>query len=105
MKNRFIGKNVRLIFEVIELLQERNEPGLLFFADFEKVFDSLSHNFIISALRKFNFGNDLIQYVKLFYTNITSIIINNDHFFRNFQYSERCETRVSIIIILVYYMS
>jgi hypothetical protein len=30
MKKRYIGENVRLIFEVIELLEERNEQGLLF---------------------------------------------------------------------------
>lgn len=61
MKNRYIGENIRLIFEMIEYLQKANKPGLLFFADYEKTFDSLNHQFIFNTLDKFNFGKDLIQ--------------------------------------------
>ena len=47
--------------------------------DFEKAFDSISHSFIIQCLKHFNFGDDLINWVKLFYTDIKGIILNNGH--------------------------
>ena len=80
MKNRYIGDNVRTIIEVIEYLNERKTPGILLFADFEKAFDSLNHSFIVKCLQQANFGNDIIRWIKLFYTDIHSLIINNGHF-------------------------
>ena len=34
VKNRFIGENVRLIFDVIELYEKKNLPGLVTFCRF-----------------------------------------------------------------------
>ena len=48
-------------------------PGLLLFVDFEKAFDSIEW----SILRHFNFGTSLVSWVKLFYTNISSCVLNN----------------------------
>ena len=45
LKNRYIGENVRLLFDVIEHAQENEIPRLVFFANFEKSFDTLNHNF------------------------------------------------------------
>lgn len=80
IKNRYIGENVRLVAECISHFKKTNTPGLIFFADFEKAFDSLDHNFMISCLRHFNFGQDLINWVKLFYNDIKSIITSNGYF-------------------------
>ena len=66
LKGRYIGENVRLLFDIIEYAQENETPGLLFFADFEKVFDTLNHNFIMQALNFFKFGNDLKQWISVF---------------------------------------
>ena len=49
IKERYIGENIRLIQETIEMLEKENMPGLLFFADFEKAFDSISHKYIIKC--------------------------------------------------------
>ena len=76
---RYIGENVRLLFDVIEHAQENEIPGLLFFADFEKVFDTLNHNFIMQALNFFKFGNDLKQWISVFYQDCTSCVINNGY--------------------------
>ena len=46
MKGRYIGENIRLIFETIEYVDEQDLPGILFFSDFEKAFDSISHDFV-----------------------------------------------------------
>ena len=60
IKGRYIGENIRLIQETIEKLENENLPGLLFFADFEKAFDSISHKYILRCLKSFNFGADII---------------------------------------------
>ena len=48
------------------MLEKENMPGLLFFADFEKAFDSISHKYIIKCLKSFNFRTDIIKWVKCF---------------------------------------
>ena len=45
IKGRFIGDNVRLIYDVIDYLTSQNKPGLLLCLDFEKAFDSLDWSF------------------------------------------------------------
>lgn len=40
IKNRYIGDNVRLIYDFIEYLKTVKKPGLLLCLDFEKAFDS-----------------------------------------------------------------
>ena len=46
MKNRYIGEEIRIIQESIDYPTDEDKPGLIFFADFEKAFDSVSHDFI-----------------------------------------------------------
>jgi hypothetical protein len=50
LKNRYIGENIRLLFETIEYLINKNEPGLLIFADFEIAFDNIDHEFLFQCL-------------------------------------------------------
>ena len=38
IKGRYIGENIRLLFDIIEYTEENNKPGLLLFTDFEKSF-------------------------------------------------------------------
>ena len=79
LKGRYIGENIRTIFEIIEQLNELDQPGLIFFADFEKAFDSVDHDFIFKVLEHFKFGNSLIDWVKLFYNNAQSCVSNNGY--------------------------
>jgi hypothetical protein len=64
----------------LNICKKRKRKDLLFFAYYKKAFDSLNHQFIINTLEKFNFGKDFIQWVKHFYTDISSIIVNIGHF-------------------------
>ena len=50
MKGRYIGENIRLIFELLDNTDEYNIPGLLFFSDFEKAFDSVNHEYMYQCL-------------------------------------------------------
>lgn len=77
MKNRFIGENIRLLNSIIGYTDIENIPGLLNFIDFEKEFDSLEWPFIEKTLNHYNFGNSLVFWIKLFYTDISSSVQNN----------------------------
>ena len=59
--------------------EEENSPALLFFSDFEKAFDSLNHTFLFETLNHFNFGDSLIDWIKVFYKGAKSSVINNGH--------------------------
>ena len=50
IKGRYIGENIRLFFEILDNAEDEDKPGLIFFSDFEKAFDSADHTFIISCL-------------------------------------------------------
>ena len=41
-----------------------------------KAFDSLEHKFVYAVLEKFNLGPIFCEWVLLFYTNISSCVIN-----------------------------
>ena len=42
----------------------------------EKAFDSLDHNFLISALEKYGFGNSFISLAKILLQNQESFVLN-----------------------------
>ena len=84
VKSRYIGENIRLILDLIELTDTMKIPGRLAFIDFEKAFDSLEWEFIFKTLKYFNLGHDIIRWVKVFYTEISSCIINNGVFSKTF---------------------
>ena len=77
VKGRFIGEAIRSIFDIIDFTAKENIPGLLLFIDFQKTFDSVEWEFLIESLKKLNFGRDFLQWVKTFYNNIKSRVINS----------------------------
>ena len=44
--------------------------------DIEKAFDSLDHNFLISTLEKYGFGQNFIIWVKILLNDQESCVIN-----------------------------
>ena len=51
VKNRCISESGRLISDVIEMCDILDIPGYLVTMDIEKAFDSLDHDFLLSALK------------------------------------------------------
>ena len=77
---RYICENIRLILlTIIDITYESNLPGMIFFSDFEKAFDSINHRYMFKCLRPFNFKNDLVIWVKLLYKNAKGCETNNGH--------------------------
>ena len=68
-----------MLFEIIDNAEEENKPGLIFFTDFEKAFDSIDHTYIINCLKHFNFGEDFIKWIQLFYKDAKSCVSNNGY--------------------------
>ena len=85
LKGRFIGENIRLIYDLMNYTEVNQIPGLLMLIDFKKAFDSISWDFIFQTLDLFNFGNSIKDWIKTFYSGIKSCIIQNgitsDYFF------------------------
>ena len=53
---RFIGENIRLIYDILFEAKQQNIPGLILSINFEKAFDTVSWKFISKTLDYFNFG-------------------------------------------------
>lgn len=74
---RYIGDNIRLIYDVMRYLDMKNKPGLMLSLDFEKAFDSLDWGFMFKVLKSYGFGYDICKWVSTFYNNIKSTVIVN----------------------------
>ena len=77
VKDRFIGETIRSIYDIMDFTVKENIPGLMVFIDFQKAFDSVEWKFLFKCLEVFNFGPDFLRWVKVFYKNIQSCIMNN----------------------------
>ena len=75
VKNRHIGESGKLISDIIEMTKIR-KIGFLVTMDIEKAFDSLDHNFLISTLEKYDFGQNFILWVKILLKDQESCVIN-----------------------------
>ena len=74
MSGRYIGDNLRLIYDLIAYLNEWNLPGMLLNIDFEKAFDSVDWNFMFKVLKACDFKKDICGQIRTFYTNIKSTV-------------------------------
>ena len=104
LKGRFIGENIRLIDSVINFTAAKNIPGLLVFLDFEKAFDTVEWPFIQNTFQHFNFGPSIISWIKLFYQDIETCILNNGWSSNFFQTRKRGKTRLSAVTLSVHSM-
>ena len=77
MKDRFIGENIRLLYDLMHYLEENHLEGLLLLIDFEKAFDSIEWSFLLNSLESFNFGPSICKWFSTFYNNAKSSVINN----------------------------
>ena len=77
MKGRIIGSNIRTIIDLIEYTDLTNDPGSIVLLDFEKAFDRIEHKYLFKALEYFNFGDNFIRWIKTFYKDRNSRILNN----------------------------
>jgi hypothetical protein len=84
---------------MLQYTEENEIPGLLLLTDFEKAFDSVSWEFLYSVLKFFNFGQSIIHWVKVFYNNIKSAIIQDGNMSNFFHNTTRMSTFQSAFIV------
>ena len=77
VKGRTIFDAVRTIDDVIEFTKRKGHKGILTTIDFEKAFDSINRSFLFSTLEVFGFDASFITWIKTFYNDISSCVINN----------------------------
>ena len=77
VSGRYMGDNLRFIYDLIHHLDTNNLPGLLVSIDFEKAFDCISWSYMQNVLNTFGFGDSLCQWVKAFYVDIKSYVVVN----------------------------
>ena len=58
INGRYIGQNIRLFCDIMELSDTKKSQGIFLFVDFEKAFDTLEWSFILKTLEAFNFGDN-----------------------------------------------
>ena len=84
IKKRYIGENIRLMFDLMSYTNENDIDAILAQIDFEKAFDSIEWSFLYKTLKTFNFGEYFISWVKLLYSDIKSCVGNNGYFSKFF---------------------
>ena len=57
--------------------RQKNLHGAGIFLDFEKAFDTIEWIYLQKCLEVFNFGPQLRQWIGVFYSNISSCVLNN----------------------------
>ena len=72
------------IIAIYQVGKEKQMEIFKVFLDFEKAFDSIEWNFIHKCLETFNFGLDLRQWIKVFYTDISRCVLNNGYASKHF---------------------
>ena len=77
LKLRSASENLRLVEDIIDFCLHLNLPGILIFIDFKKAFDNVAHNFLFKLLRKFQFKNSFIRWIKVLYNNASGKVISN----------------------------
>ena len=85
LKDRYIGENIRLVYDIMLELEVQKKKGLIILLDFEKAFDSLEWKYINKVLQRYNFGTNFIRWFNTLYNNSCSCVTNNGYFSEFFQ--------------------
>ena len=85
ISGRYIGECTRTVSDLIQYLNKNSKPGIILMIDFEKAFDSLEWSFLEKTLKYFNFGSNIISWIKSFYNDIESCVSYNGHISERFK--------------------
>ena len=77
VKGRTIFDAVRTVDDIMEFSERYNLEGRMICIDFNKAFDTVSRDFLFRTLSSFGFGPSFLQWIHIFYNNISSCVVNN----------------------------
>ena len=81
---RSILDTCHLFRNIIDYMKAKPTKLAFISLDQEKAFDNISHTYLFKVLQQFCFSSKFIDWIKLLYTNIQSIIILNNHISSSF---------------------
>ena len=87
LKGRFIGKNTRLMADVIHYLEKTNKKGAVILIDQEKAFDRVRWSYLEKLLSKLQFPPTMLKWFRILYGDPTNMILLNNHLSPTFQLS------------------
>ena len=70
LKRRYIGENIRTVYDLMEYLETKNQEGMLLLLDFEKAFDIIEWDYFNNVLKSYGFGPQFIQWFNVLYKNV-----------------------------------
>ena len=83
---RTILDNCHLLRNLVDYaIQKETELRIINF-DLEKAFEKISHQYLISVLKNFGFGQHFIKMISLLYKDVSSSVIVNRHISNSFPY-------------------
>ena len=71
---RTILNNTFVLRDLVIICKQKNIPEAIISIDQMKAFDRVNWSFMFKTLRKFEFGNDFVQWVKLIYKGAESMV-------------------------------
>ena len=92
VKDRFIGGNIRLTYDIIDHCNKNKINGLIVLIDYEKAFDSINWDFITKTLKLFNIGDNIIQWITSLQVNSYSHIVQNGNMSKKVLLHRGCRT-------------
>ena len=66
--------------DLIEYTESRDLPGAILLLDIQKAFDSVNHQYLLKVLKRFNFGDKFVDWIKTLYSSRKSYVVNNGFF-------------------------
>ena len=109
LKGRFIGENIRTIFDTIEYTKLNQISGMMVLVDFEKAFDSISWSFLFESLKAFDFGNNFMKWIEVIYNKPECCVTNNGFSSNFFEISQGirqgCPISALLFLLVVEIMS
>ena len=90
LKGRFIGDNIRMMYDTIQLMKQEQTSGVLLSLDIEAAFDSVSWSFIKRVLSERNFPSDILWWFHTLYDGSFSRVIYNGHLSGKIELTRSC---------------
>ena len=90
LKGRFIGDNIRMVYDVVQRMKQDDTSGILLNLDIESAFDSVSWAFIKSVMKARNFPPYIISWFETLYADSFSRVLYNGHLSSKIKLERSC---------------
>ena len=92
---RYIAECTRNTFDIFTYAKDNNLPGRLLLVDFEKAFDSINFQFIVTTLEIFGFGEVFIKWITIILgikpsANFQAVTVVNENISAPFNIKQGC---------------